>query len=258
MNYTKDIVLIIGQNAVGKTTAFRYLSWLAEQRGIGYEPEPISDFFFLLKQTLLDDGRGGFYHYHSWSKGKGCGHSHENGEATIPFAVTHNDLVDGMQAEFLQTLTLLPQLEKLQFVEWTGGINTNPLEEPASQADFSFSRISKKVKKDLLAIQWIKRVRAVIHISAGTTTRFFFNTKDSDYQSVQILSGRASARRISTVLQLFGQDDFARLEPIFKKAGVPFIFNVYNRGDDEFYKDLRLIGNEIFSLSFFRGSLVQS
>jgi len=246
MDYTKDIILIIGQNAVGKTTAVRYLTWIAEQRGIVYEPKPISDFFFLLKQTLMDDERGGFHHYHNWSKVKSYGHSHVNGEATIPFAVTHNDLVDGMQEEFLHAITLLPRFEKLRFVEWTGGINTNPPEEPVSQVDFSFNRIAKKMQEDLLGVQWIARVHAVIHISAQTTTRFFFNTKDSDDQPSQILSGQVSARRISTVLNLFGHDDFSKLEPFFKKAGVRFIFNVHNKGDDEFYEDLRRISDLIF------------
>jgi ABC-type cobalamin/Fe3+-siderophores transport system ATPase subunit len=246
MDYSKDIVLIIGQNAVGKTTAIRYLSWIAEQRGIVYEPKPISDFFFLLNQTLMDDKLGGFRHYHSWSQCQSSGHSHANGEPTIPFAVTHNDLVDGMQRELLQTITLLPRFEKLQFVEWTGGINTNPPEESVSQVDFSFYRISKKLKEDLLALQWIERVRAVIHISAETTTRFFLNTKDSNHRSSRILSGQASARRISTVLQLFGHDDFSKIEPFFKKAGVRFIFNVCNKGDHDFYKDLRRIGGLIF------------
>ncbi len=246
MYYTKDIILIIGQNAVGKTTAFRYLTWIAEQRGIVYEHKPISDFFFLLQQTLIDDERGGFHHYHNWSKVKSGGHSHANGEPTIPFAVTHNDLVDGMQEEFLHAITLLPRLEKLQFVEWTGGINTNPLEEPASHVDFSFNRVAKKMQEDLLPLQWIERVHAVIHISAQTTTRFFFNTKDSTDQSSQILSGQVSARRISTVLNLFGYDDFAKIEPFFRRAGVRFVFSVCNRGDDGFYRDLRGIGDVIF------------
>jgi hypothetical protein len=241
MDYTKDIILIIGQNSVGKTAAIRYLSWIAEQRGIIYDPKPISDFLFLLNQTLIDDKLGGFRHYHSWAPNKCSGHSHTHGEPTIPFAVTHNDLVDGMQNELLQTITLLPRFEKLQFVEWTGGINTNPPEEPASHADFSFNRIAKKIKEDLLTLQWLARVRAVIHISAATTTRFFLNTKDHSHQSPQILSGQASARRISTVLQLFGHDDFSNLEPLLKKAGASFIFNIHNKGDHNFYKDLRRI-----------------
>ena len=246
MDYTQDIILIIGQNAVGKTAAFRYLTWLAQQRGIAYESEPISDFLFLLKQTLMDDKRGGFRHYHNWSKAKDRGHSHANGEATIPFAITHNDLIDGMQADFLQTLTSLPHCGKLRFVEWTGGININPPTEPVSQVDFSFNRVSQKIQKDLLTIQWIARVRAVIHISAATTTRIFFNTKDSDDQALQIMSGQVSAMRISTVLDLFGHDDFARIEPFFKRGGVRFIFDVCNRGDGGFYEDLRRISDIIF------------
>lgn len=246
MDYTKDIVLIIGQNAVGKTTAFRYLAWMAEQRGIAYEPEPISDFLFILKQALMDDERGGFHHYHNWSKTKTGGHGHANGEATIPFAVTHNDLVESMQEDFLQAITTLPRCEKLRFVEWTGGINTNPPEEPASQVDFSFNRITKKTQEDLLPVQWIERVHAVIHIAAETKMRNFFNTKDSDDQSPQILSGHASARRMPTVLNLFGHDDFYKIVPFFRKAGVRFIFDVCNKGDEGFYKDLRRISDVIF------------
>jgi hypothetical protein len=246
MDYTKDIVLIIGQNAVGKTTAFRSLTWMAEQRGIAHESEPVSDFLFILKQALMDDERGGFRHYHNWSATKLGGHCHANGEATIPFAITHNDLVECMQEDFLSAITGLPQSEKLRFVEWTGGTNTNPPEEPASQVDFSFNRVSKKIQEDLLPIQWIERVHAVIHISAETTTRIFFNAKDSSDQSPQILSGHASARRMPTVLNFFGHDDFCKIEPFFKKAGVRFIFDICNKGDERFYKDLRRISDVIF------------
>lgn len=246
MDYTKDIILIIGQNAVGKTTAFRYLTWVAEQRGIACEPEPISDFLFILKQALMDDERGGFHHYHTWSETKVGGHGHANGEATIPFAVTHNGLVESMQEDFLTAITALPRIERFRFVEWTGGINTNPPEEPASQVDFSFNQVSKKIQEDLLPIQWVKRVHAVIHISAETTTRIFFNTQDSDDQSPQILSGHASARRMPVVLDFFGQDDFHKLELFFKKAGVRFIFHVCNKGNKGFYKALERIGDVIF------------
>jgi hypothetical protein len=102
------------------------------------------------------------------------------------------------------------------------------------------------MQEDLLPLEWIERVHAVIHISAQTTTRFFFNTKDNNDQSSQILSGQVSARRISTVLNLFGHDDFAKIEPFFRRAGVRFIFDVCNRGDDGFYRDLRGIGEVIF------------
>jgi hypothetical protein len=151
-----------------------------------------------------------------------------------------------MQEDFLETITVLPRLEKLRFVEWTGGINTNPPEEPASQVDFSFNRVAKKIKEDLLPVQWAERVRAVIHISAETKMRIFFNTKDSDDESPQILSGHASARRMSTVLNLFGHDDFCKIKPFFKRAGVQFIFDVCNKGDRGFYEELERISEVIF------------
>src|SRR5205085_8886753 len=133
-------------------------------------------------------------------------------------------------------ITLLPRFSKLRFVEWTGGINTNPSEEPAAQVDFSFNRVAKKIQEDLLPIQWVERVHAVIHISAETTTRIFFNTKDSDEQSSQILSGHASARRMPTVLNLFGHSDFYKIEPFFKKTGVRLICHICNKGDAGFYE----------------------
>jgi hypothetical protein len=151
-----------------------------------------------------------------------------------------------MQEEFLQTITLLPRLGKLRFVEWTGGINLNPLQEPASQVDFSFKRVSKRIKENLLAIQWLERVYAVIHVSADTAIRSFFNTKDSDDQSSEMLSGQVSAKRISTVLNLFGEDDFSWIEPFFKEFGVRSIFHVVNKGDRGFYRDLRRISHIIF------------
>ena len=242
----KDVVLIVGQNSVGKTTAFRYLTQFAQRQGIQYEADPVSDFFFLLNQTLKDDETGGFCHYHDWSEGRGCGHSHDHGEAKIPFVITHNELVDGMHDDFLNTITHLPRSGKLWFVEWTGGVNTNPLGKPVSQVDFSFDRIVKKLHEGCLPFEWIERVHAIIHISAEKATRYIFNVKDTKHQPLEIFSGQVSARRVETVLELFGRDDFSSIEPMFNETRIKYIFDVYNKGDEQFYANLETIGELIF------------
>ncbi len=243
----KDIILIVGQTSVGKTTASSYLRQIAKRRRIPYEPRLVSDFCFLLDQTLIDDKLGGFRHYHNWSKGRSNGHQHGNEEAILPFVVTHSDLADGMHNEFFKAITQLPSSGKFWFVEWTGGINTNSSEEPASHADFSFNRTKKRIKENSLSAQWFERIYAVIHISADLPTRFHLNTKDSAHQSLEILSGQVSAKRIMTVLKIFGQDDFLSIKPLFEDIGVN-LFELYNKGDDQFYKELELISKRIFGL----------
>ena len=243
----KDIILIAGQNAVGKTTASSYFMQIARERGIAYNPRPVDDFSYLFDQTLKDDLSGGYCHYHYWSGERSRGHSHKNGEASIPFVVTHTALSDGMHNEFFYDIASLRKTGKLWFVEWTGGRNTNPPGNPAAQADFSFTRASKMIKVGRWPAQWLERIYAIIHISADIKTRFLLNTKDSKYPSLKESSGQILVRRVTTVLEIFGQDDFSRIEPLFRNAGIELIFDLHNIGDDQFYNELATISSPLFN-----------
>lgn len=250
----KDIILIAGQNAVGKTTASSYFMQVAKERGIAYEPRPIDDFSFLYAQTIKDDVSGGHRHYHDWSGERSQGHSHANGEARIPFVVTHTALSDSMHNAFFNAIASLPQTGKFWFVEWTGGCNTNPPGNPAAQADFSFTRASKMLNEGRWPLQWLERIHAVIHISADTRTRFLLNTEDSEYPLLKESSGQTLVRRITTVLEIFGRDDFSSIEPLFRDAGIELIFSLRNMGDSQFYDKLVRIGDSLFkSLSGLSG-----
>lgn len=243
----KDIILIAGPNAVGKTTASSYLMQIARERGIAYEPTPVDDFSYLFKQVLKDDLSGGHHHYHDWSEERSKGHSHANGGAYIPFVVTHTALSDSMHNEFFSAIASLPKMGKLWFVEWTGGGNTNPPDNPAAHTDFSFTRASKMIKEGRWPIQWLERIYAVIHTSADIETRFLLNTKDSEYPHLKESSGQILVRRITTVLEIFGQDDFSSIEPLFRNAGMELIFDLCNKGGDRFYDELASISDSLFN-----------
>src|SRR5690242_16621204 len=123
----RDIIILTGRNAVGKTTAANYLRQLAASHNIPYENRLVAD-----SQMLFDDKTGGLHHTHDWCVKGGKGHIHRSDEPEFPFTVTDNELPNTMRTHFFTRLTELPRTGSLWFVEWAAGVNTNPLYDPAS------------------------------------------------------------------------------------------------------------------------------
>lgn len=243
----KDIVLIVGQIAVGKTTASSYLMQLAREQGIAYEPTPIDDFPHLFEQVWKDDISGGHRHYHDWSGEGSEGHSHAHAEPYIPFVVTHTDLVDGMYTNFFNFITEQSQTGKLRFVEWTGGKNTNPPDRPAARADFSFTRAYEMIKEGHWSDRWLERILAIVHITADRETQLLLNTKNSEHPSFKESSDQVVGRRIKAALDIFGEDDFSSIKLLFRgRVDNKLIFDVCNKGGKEFYDRLEAISDSLF------------
>ena len=240
-----NIIIITGQNSVGKTTAFNVLSQEAKRYEISYKTRPVSDFLHLLNNVRKDDETGGFHHYHEWTAEKKGGHSHRNKEAEVPFIVIGNKIVDGMFYDFFAFLSNLPQSKSIYFAEWTGGMNINSQYEPASQVDFSFKRIAQLLMSGFLPGSWINRVKAVIHPVADMETRYKLNEKKHGFLLQELEEGNVSPKKPRQVLDIFGKDDFYEIEELFNSKNIP-TYIIQNNADTLFMEQLREVSKELF------------
>jgi len=223
MNLQRDIILIVSQTAVGKTTAYNSLKNLVAGKGYRVAPKPVSDLFFMLEAVKEDDKHGGKGHYHPWNKPDNpygdTAHTHGEGQDVLPFSVTSQELVDKMLFRFFRHLSNLPPGKKIWFAEWTGGQNIARGYHATANIDLSFSRISKFLEEGVFPNMWLQRVLAVIHPMATNRNRFLLNQKKLANHLEEIVSGELSPRKSHEVLDMFGHDDFDALEQVLKEAG---------------------------------------
>lgn len=196
----------------------------------------------------LDDEAGGTHHTHDWAKKGTIGHIHNLGQPEFPFIVTDNELPNKMRIQFFTKLTNLPQTGKLWFVEWAGGINTNPPDDPTSCIDYSYATVKRMLLEGSLPDGWLKRVKAIIHLEANYPVRFALNQKSSIPSSIKveaIAQGTAFWQKDERVLRFYGLDDFVEIEGQLKAAGIS-IYPLNNDGGGSFYKILESIADELF------------
>jgi hypothetical protein len=245
-NTYRNLIVIAGQNSVGKTTIFNTLIEEAKYFGIPNDPQPFSDLLFMLKNLEIDDKQGGINHYHEWSLQKEGKHYHVAGEPIVPFIVTSNKIIDAMFHSFFTSLADAPT-GRLHFVEWTGGRNINPDDEPASRADFSFERIGNMLQEGKLPTAWLDRICGVIHPTADNLKRYELNEKKHTASLEQIATGTVSPKKGAVVLDIFGKDDFFMIEDLLKTKGIS-TYSVNNEVTPLFYERVREISAELFYL----------
>jgi hypothetical protein len=245
MNNCRNIVIIAGQNSVGKTTTFNVLTKEAKQIGIPYYHQPFSDLFFMLNTLKADDKQGGLNHYHEWCAHKMGIHTHDEGQAELPFIITDNKIIDEMFSDFFSDLAVSSS-EKLLFAEWTGGRNINPAGEPASGADFSFERIGRMLQEGRLPTDWLDRVRAVIHVTAKKSIRYALNEGKHTDSIEEIITGTISPKKGAIVLDIFGEDDFLQVEGFLQNRDI-HIYPIENDGTCRFYEQLREVSRRFFT-----------
>lgn len=248
----RDIILIVGQLSVGKTTAYNTLRVLAVKKGIAVAPAPLADMHFYLKQVERDDEKGGYGHYHDWCPPshpqERSGHTHTDNPNMLPFIVSSQEIIDGARFDFCTALTNLPKNNQLYFAQVGGGTNTHP-GFPVQQLDVSFARLHSLLYNGILPVAWLHRVLAVIHPYASPRDRFLSNLKRESFHHTHTASGTVSSKKDQAVMDLFGRDDFEALEPLLREYGTPHIYSIYNDFKQRYIKDLTTVGNDILEAS---------
>ena len=241
----RDIIIVTGCNAVGKTTASYYLRE-SISRFIACESRFIADSQFLLDAMLQDDMNGGKQHTHDWCLARGIGHIHAQGQPRFPFTITDNTLPDEMRTNFFNHIAALPQTGKLWFVEWAAGENRNT--GTLSNIDYSYAASGKvirqvqKMQEKEKVTPLLSRVRAVVHIEAEMTLRSTLNKCSAlprPLLAENIRAGTAFWQKDETVLQFYGEDDFSasQIESLFRKKG-SHIYHIRNNGTESFFEEL--------------------
>jgi hypothetical protein len=258
------IIIITGCNAVGKTTTSNYLRKYATLHKIPHENKIVADSHLLFEAMRLDDNAGGFHHTHDWCVKDSAGHTHNQDKPEFPFTITDNELPNKMRIHFFTRLTVLPKTSDIWFVEWAGGVNTNPLHDPKSAIDYSYATVKRMLQKGSLPNCWLERVFAVIHLRANSRVRFFLNERRAIpffAHLEEIEKGTAFWKKDEKVLRFYGYDDFYEIESLFLDAGIP-IYTIENDGGDSFYNNLEAIADTLFlpsivtsaNTSFMQGS----
>lgn len=239
-----DLIIVTGCNAVGKTTASNYFRNWAESHQIPYGDRIIADSQFLFEAMQSDDKAKGLHHTHDWCKPGVRGHSHDDGQPEFPFRVIDNELPNKMRKRFFKKLTKLRSRGKIWFVEWAGGVNTNP----DSSIDYSYARLKCMLEEGMLPTKWLKRVRAIIHVTAEQQVRCALNKQRSVPfcpRPEAIENGTAFWQKDERVLRFYGRDDFIEIQSLFEKAGIK-VYTINNIGSSRFFEDLEITANMIY------------
>jgi hypothetical protein len=240
----KDIIIVTGCNAVGKTTATNYLRNLASSRKIPYENKIIADSQCLLEAMEKDDKKKGLHHTHDWCKSHSTGHRHDKDHLIFPFTVIDNGLPDNMRKTFFKKLAKLPQKNTYWFVEWAGGVNIHP----DSPVNYSYAYVKYMLEKGLLQDKWLKRVKAIIHVTAEKEIRFTLNKQRKIPFSVRpeaIEEGTAFWQKNEQVLDFYGKDDFSQIEELFLSENIA-VHKIENNGNCSFFENLEKIADTVF------------
>ena len=244
----RDIIIVTGCNAVGKTTASNYLRELASLRNIPHENRIVADSQCLFEAMQSDDRGGGSHHTHDWCERDSKGHTHHLNQPLFPFTVTDNELPDIMRLQFFSQLAKLPKSGNLWFVEWAAGVNTHSLEDPASCIDYSYAKVKSMLQEGSLPDGWLSRVEAVIHLEANYYVRLRLNAQrpiPGFAQPEALEQGTAFWLKTEKVLRFYGRDDFIEIEDLLWNAGIP-VRNLNNDGGQAFYKILAEVAPAIF------------
>lgn len=240
----RDIIIVTGCNAVGKTTASNHLRELATLYNIPHENIIIADSQCLFEAMQMDDLDGGFHHTHDRCQPGIQGHSHHSDLPIFPFTVIDNELPNQMRKRFFNKLTKLHSKGKFWFVEWAGGVNSNQ----DSSIDYSYARVKCMLEEGMLPTKWLKRVKAIIHVTAEEQVRFALNKQRSVPffpRPEAIENGTAFWQKDERVLQFYGRDDFIEIQGLLEKADIT-VYTIKNIGSRCFFEDLEIAAKKIF------------
>jgi GTPase SAR1 family protein len=252
MKFERDIVLIVGRNASGKTTTYNILKSILRKKKVKTARKPVADFFYILKFIEEDDKAGGRQHYHPWKKPKHnkatATHNHKKHPQKFPFMVFTQEIVNKSFYTMFRDTTGLPASNKIWIVEWAGGANNNTPASPANNINFSYSYIGKMLEEGILPSNWLQRVYLIIHPVMDDRLRRQANDLRKRNSVKDVKSGVKSSYLYPEVLDMLGKEDFKDIKYLFQQAGVPHIYTVQNNMNTEFIEEIREKGETAFNI----------
>ena len=245
----RDVILVIGPSASGKTHLLNLLRQeIAGVHRLPHELIPLSDSHTILERVREDDLSGGHHHYHPWSRGKDT-HDHTRHPEIIPFTLAGNRIGHAFIRDFFRELARVPHTCVIRYAEWSGGKNTNPLEDSASRTDLSFETIARLIRSGNIPAEGLNRVLAAIHVETPREYRMQLNDSRSVPTGDEIKFGFASWPLDQAAMNIFGEDDFGEdTQSLLQEHHIPFIRTVHNNLGDSLERELRVILPDIIAL----------
>ena len=231
----RDTIIVAGPSACGKTEALNNLRKII---GIEYklpqEFTPLSDSHTILACVREDDASGGKHHYHPWMTQEERlvgGHNHANHPELTPFTLAGREIGFAFMGDFFKELMNLPHDDGLiKYAEWSGGINVNKPEDPASRTDVSFTTIARLLLDGTFPAAGLERVKGIIHVATTRDDRNQLNDQRGVPTEDDIRFGLASWQLDRTAMNIFGKDDFRNMNTmaLFQRYHIPFVTTIYN------------------------------
>src|SRR5258708_4505305 len=256
----RDIIMISGQNAVGKSTAMEVLKQVLRSQCT--QVKEIAFGYKRLFEKIVTDTEGEYHFHPTWhteSNPKNIkGHIHKD---TVlhpyePFTEIGNTLnIEVLQEKFnsLENLSYLPN--QIILTDLARGVNTNPSQTVEALADYSFQLTKKLMHKNVLPVKWLTRVKVWIHITMKEDLRW---KAFSDRNLLSISKSQKSHLawvKSTESFHMFGNDDFSEFSEVLQSANIPYIFSINNDLTPRFFQNIK---EKIKIISLNRTELVRN
>lgn len=237
----RNIILVTGPFADGKTKLIGVLQKEFRTRGIPFEQKIISDSPYMLEAVSWDDREtGGLNHMHS-ENGRPEKHVHESGKALdFDFVVTGYAIQKRMFANFFRDLSRPRFDDKWYFAELAGGVNIHSSDHPAYLNDYSYKMMTQELRSRAYENAWINNLAYVIHPEVlEFSCRIDFNNGRKKHlpTAEEVELGTDSWPLPDIVMKNTGEDDFSFFQEYLVSRGFPqsWIENIPNGGNPEFF-----------------------
>lgn len=254
MNFDRNIIVVAGQFATGKTRTIREIHSYLSNRDIPYTPLVLSDAAFIIN-ALSEDHRvhGGIHHVHDGQMSLAT-HEHLWNEDGGAFTVTGQFIPDYMFDKFFIALSEHTPQNSVVLAEWSGGGNTNHQDHPASKPDYSFNLAVERLERGHYRTDWISHTLAIVHpVVRDEKDRIQLNERRRGIVPVlnEIQKGGESFYVPEPAMRITGKNDFPDVTSRLERLGLQGrIHQIVNNGGDEYAIELHKTLDGIFQPFF--------
>ncbi len=240
----KNIILVTGPFAGGKTKLIAYMMADFLERGILFASSIISDSQFLT-DVIHQDHReyGGIHHVHEVDA-RPQKHEYQPDTEHLTFISASPYMQSEMFRRFFLELSQPRDSGQYVFAELAAGVNRSPAGTPAALNDYSYWNIIESLRKGLFDQTWIERVAAVIHVRSSYELRRDLNEgrRQIEFHKGDDVTGAKSRPLPESVMQFTKEDDFyyfrTHLHYVHNLGSI--IVSVENDGTQNFFERGRL------------------
>ncbi len=210
----RNIILVTGPFAGGKTELIVHLKTVFDSRGILFEPTPVSDSQYVVAAVERDHQEtGGIHHIHQEGDAP-APHAYDAPTEPLTFINVSPQMQQWMFENFFEDLSRPRDPGTHVFAELAGGRNATSSELLTARNDYSYESIAHEFRHGTYATGWIERVALIVHIQTDYTLRDYLNEerRDGAFTLGQDTKGERSRPLPQPVMLFTRDDDFEFME----------------------------------------------